>query len=150
VQLKGWLPQKWDKETDVVVIGYGGAGAVTAITAFDAGTRVLVLEKTPSLASLGITHGDTPATQISGGGGNTHISSGDAASPINLGCYWVEGSHIRVYVFPDKVEIQGAIPRQVLETSTQDQLADASIISSARGQGDRVNANTIKVASIPG
>jgi len=27
------LPEKWDKETDVVVIGFGGAGASAAIAA---------------------------------------------------------------------------------------------------------------------
>jgi site-specific DNA recombinase len=43
--------------------------------------------------------------------------------------------NIRVYVLPDKVEIQGAIPGQVLDKPTQDQLAGASIISSARGSG---------------
>jgi hypothetical protein len=38
---------KWDKEADVVVVGYGGAGAVAAITAHDAGAKVLVVEKAP-------------------------------------------------------------------------------------------------------
>lgn len=38
---------KWDKEADVVVVGYGGAGAVAAITAHDAGAKVLILEKLP-------------------------------------------------------------------------------------------------------
>jgi succinate dehydrogenase/fumarate reductase flavoprotein subunit len=82
-KVKTWLPKKWDKETDVVVIGYGGAGAVTAITAFDAGSSVIVLEKSPSLASLGITGGQSPAIQISGGGGNTHIAMGITVSPTN-------------------------------------------------------------------
>jgi len=41
------LIDHWDKEADVVVVGYGGAGAVTAITAHDAGAKVLVLEKAP-------------------------------------------------------------------------------------------------------
>jgi succinate dehydrogenase/fumarate reductase flavoprotein subunit len=36
---------KWDEEADVVVIGCGGAGAVSAITAFDAGAKVLIVEK---------------------------------------------------------------------------------------------------------
>lgn len=39
------MPEKWDKEADVVVVGYGGAGAATAITAADAGAQVLILEK---------------------------------------------------------------------------------------------------------
>ncbi len=39
---------KWDKEVDVVIVGYGGAGAVSAITAHDAGAKVLILEKLPA------------------------------------------------------------------------------------------------------
>lgn len=35
----------WHKESEVVVAGYGGAGAVASITAHDAGRDVLVLEK---------------------------------------------------------------------------------------------------------
>ena len=42
-----WLPEKWDYETDVVVIGYGGAGASAAIVAKDEGADVLILEKVP-------------------------------------------------------------------------------------------------------
>jgi succinate dehydrogenase/fumarate reductase flavoprotein subunit len=75
--------EKWDYEADVVVVGYGGAGVVAAITAHDAGAKVIVLEKSPSLASLGITNGQVAAQQISGGGGNTHISMGQFCSPIN-------------------------------------------------------------------
>jgi succinate dehydrogenase/fumarate reductase flavoprotein subunit/uncharacterized protein with FMN-binding domain len=37
----------WDAEYDVVVIGFGGAGATAAISAADAGARVLLLEKAP-------------------------------------------------------------------------------------------------------
>lgn len=37
----------WDGQYDVVVIGFGGAGAVSAKTAADAGAKVLVLEKAP-------------------------------------------------------------------------------------------------------
>jgi succinate dehydrogenase/fumarate reductase flavoprotein subunit len=42
-----WLPEKWDKEADVVVVGFGGAGAAAAITAHELGARVLMLEKAP-------------------------------------------------------------------------------------------------------
>ncbi len=38
---------RWDKEADVVVVGYGAAGAAAAITAHDAGARVLIIEKAP-------------------------------------------------------------------------------------------------------
>ncbi|MDY7080376.1 MAG: FAD-binding protein [Chloroflexota bacterium] len=41
------IPEKWDKEVDVVVVGTGHAGLATAIAAHDAGAEVLVLEKMP-------------------------------------------------------------------------------------------------------
>jgi len=66
-----WLPASWDDTADVVVVGYGGSGAVTAITAFDAGAKVLILEKTPSYASMGVAN-----PPISGGGGNTCMNAG--------------------------------------------------------------------------
>lgn len=37
----------WDGEYDVVVIGFGGAGAVASSTAADEGARVLLVEKAP-------------------------------------------------------------------------------------------------------
>ncbi|MCG5031525.1 FAD-binding protein [Mesosutterella sp. OilRF-GAM-744-9] len=36
---------KWDRETDALVIGFGGAGACAAIAAHDSGARVLIVEK---------------------------------------------------------------------------------------------------------
>ena len=39
------LPEKWDDEADVVVVGYGAAGAAAAAEAHDAGADVLLLEK---------------------------------------------------------------------------------------------------------
>jgi succinate dehydrogenase/fumarate reductase flavoprotein subunit len=57
----------WDREADVVVVGYGGAGIVAAITAHDAGAKVLVLEKAPFR-----------------GGGNTGICMGVCAAPTNV------------------------------------------------------------------
>ncbi|MBC7121541.1 MAG: FAD-binding protein, partial [Candidatus Methanosuratus sp.] len=47
VEAQPWLPEKWDKEADVVVVGYGLAGASAAIHAHDAGAKVLILEKMP-------------------------------------------------------------------------------------------------------
>lgn len=39
------VPKKWDREADVVIIGYGGAGAAAAIAAGEAGASVIILEK---------------------------------------------------------------------------------------------------------
>lgn len=46
------------RETDVAVVGYGGAGATAAITAADLGAKVLIVEKAAA------------------GGGNTRLSAG--------------------------------------------------------------------------
>lgn len=40
-------PRRWDLEADVVVLGFGGAGACAAIEAHDAGAKVIVVEKQP-------------------------------------------------------------------------------------------------------
>jgi glycine/D-amino acid oxidase-like deaminating enzyme len=42
-----WLPATWDRQADVVVIGLGAAGAATAITVYDAGAKVILLDKAP-------------------------------------------------------------------------------------------------------
>jgi succinate dehydrogenase/fumarate reductase flavoprotein subunit len=42
-----WMPPRWDKEADVIVVGFGGAGAAASITAHDLGDKVLMLEKAP-------------------------------------------------------------------------------------------------------
>lgn len=49
-----------DAEVDLVVVGFGGAGAAAAITAHDLGASVVVLEKQPAGAH-------TPSTRMSGG-----------------------------------------------------------------------------------
>lgn len=54
----------WDDETDVVVVGYGGAGASAAIAAHDAGAKVLIVEKNH-------------------GGGNTKLATRTFISPGN-------------------------------------------------------------------
>jgi urocanate reductase len=51
-------PKKWDKETEVLVIGTGYAGLAAAIEAFDGGSKVTVIEKSPVI------------------GGNSAIASG--------------------------------------------------------------------------
>ena len=57
---------RWDEQADVIVVGYGGAGAVAAITAHDAGVRVLLLEKQAADTPTKTQH--TPNSRMSGGG----------------------------------------------------------------------------------
>jgi succinate dehydrogenase/fumarate reductase flavoprotein subunit len=49
--------RRWDQEADVVVVGYGFAGAVSAIAAHDAGAKVLLLEKLPHPGGISILSG---------------------------------------------------------------------------------------------
>ena len=56
----------WDYEADVVIVGFGGAGASAAITAEAEGASVLVLEKNPE------------------GGGNTRYSGGSIRTYLDL------------------------------------------------------------------
>ncbi|MFC2005902.1 FAD-dependent oxidoreductase [Chloroflexota bacterium] len=62
----GTIPGKWDLETDVVVVGYGAAGATAAITAHDNGASVLLVEKMPA------------------GGGNSRVSGGNILIPESM------------------------------------------------------------------
>ena len=57
------IPEKWDIETEVVIVGWGSAGSATAITAKDAGSDVLILE---SMAE---------------GGGSSRVSGGNMILP---------------------------------------------------------------------
>ncbi|MCJ7496112.1 MAG: FAD-dependent oxidoreductase [Deltaproteobacteria bacterium] len=57
------VPEKWDLEYDVVVVGWGSAGTAAAVTAHDQGAKVLILEK------------------MAEGGGNTSICGGNIIIP---------------------------------------------------------------------
>jgi succinate dehydrogenase/fumarate reductase flavoprotein subunit len=63
-----WLPRKWDREADVVVVGSGYAGCNAAIAGHDAGSKVLILEKAPEQFA----------------GGNSSVSGGGMSIPSNL------------------------------------------------------------------
>lgn len=60
-----FIPKKWDLETDVVVLGTGGAALTAAVTAADEGSSVIALEKTHQI------------------GGTTAYSGGVAWIPVN-------------------------------------------------------------------
>jgi succinate dehydrogenase/fumarate reductase flavoprotein subunit len=58
------LPDHWDFEADVVIVGYGGAGAIAAITAADLGSSVFLIEKYPNDTETEIRH--TPSSRAAG------------------------------------------------------------------------------------
>ena len=62
------IPKKWDYTADVVIVGYGGAGATAAITAFDRGAKVIIVEKAPEGME----------------GGNTAVNAGIFRSPTDV------------------------------------------------------------------
>jgi succinate dehydrogenase/fumarate reductase flavoprotein subunit len=41
------VPETWDVEADVVVVGFGAAGMAAAVTAHELGAKVVILEKAP-------------------------------------------------------------------------------------------------------
>jgi flavocytochrome c len=47
VKIEG-ITQKWDAQTDVLIVGAGGAGLFAAMSAHDAGSKVILLEKEPT------------------------------------------------------------------------------------------------------
>jgi succinate dehydrogenase/fumarate reductase flavoprotein subunit len=63
--VKPWIPTKWDKETDIVVVGFGGSGACAALAANDKGAKVLLIEKAPEKYA----------------GGNTNVAGGGCRIP---------------------------------------------------------------------
>lgn len=85
---------KWDKETDVVIVGFGGAGASAAINASEAGANVIILEKAPEGQE----------------GGNTSVSGGGSvlADPDNLDTAFKFIRYQTPDLIPDE-EIQGFI-----------------------------------------
>ncbi len=66
-------PKKWDEVADVIVLGFGGAGACAAIEAHDSKAKVLILEKQPEA-----THFSN--TRMSGGIFHSPDPTGDKAA----------------------------------------------------------------------
>ena len=56
---------RWDMEAEVVIVGYGGAGAAAAIEAHDAGAKVLILEKQQTDTDSFVHH--TPSSRMCAG-----------------------------------------------------------------------------------
>jgi succinate dehydrogenase/fumarate reductase flavoprotein subunit len=74
------VPATWDDEADVVVIGYGYAGAVAALEAQEAGASVLLLEKMPDPGGISITSGGNVRTVADADAGFRHLQATNAGT----------------------------------------------------------------------
>jgi len=72
-------PEQWDRQSDVVVIGFGAAGAAAAITAQEAGATVLLVEKAPPSEAGG-------NTKVAGQGYLNASSTDEAIEYFNALC----------------------------------------------------------------
>jgi succinate dehydrogenase/fumarate reductase flavoprotein subunit len=89
---KALMQYDWDQEADVVVVGLGAAGVATAITAFEAGATVVVLEKAPEGQEGG-------NTRVAGQGYLNTSSADQAAAYLTALCgpYTVPEVMVRVW-----------------------------------------------------
>lgn len=86
MQIRAWLPEKWDEETDVLVAGLGLSGVAAAIEAHDAKAAVFVLEKMPKMAGASwITAGI-----IQGAGTSVQRRAGIMDSSDEMYEHWIE------------------------------------------------------------
>jgi succinate dehydrogenase/fumarate reductase flavoprotein subunit len=86
------VPQNWDVEADVVVVGFGAAGVAAAVTAHDLGAKVVILEKAPEGQEGG-------NTRVAGQGYLNTSSAELAAAYLNALCgpYTVPEAMVQVW-----------------------------------------------------
>ena len=91
-------PVKWDRETDVVVIGAGATGLPAAIVAREAGARVIVVEANFDIGGHAITSGGNIPL---GGGTSAQKKAGIKDSPDLLFQDLTDWSIVQSNGFPD-------------------------------------------------
>lgn len=86
------VPEQWDVEADVVVVGFGAAGVAAAVTAHELGAKVVILEKAPEGE-----HGGN--TKVAGQGYLNTSDATEAAAYLTALCglYTVPETMIRVW-----------------------------------------------------
>lgn len=86
------VPDKWDIEADVVVVGFGAAGMAASVTAHEFGAKVVILEKAPEGEEGG-------NTRVAGQGYLNTASPEDAAAYLTALCgpYTVAPRMVRVW-----------------------------------------------------
>jgi 3-oxosteroid 1-dehydrogenase len=108
----------WNHEADVVIVGYGGAGAITAITAHDLGAKVIILEKHHPDTDKMVNH--TPSSRMCGG---NFLCATDAKKAADY-LYWTSW---------------GATPRDCCEVMGKYMITNESYIRSLGGNGTRTS-----------
>ena len=87
---------RWSRAADIVVVGFGAAGAVSAITAHDLGAEILILEKQPA-------HNHISTSHMSGGvficptdvpGAITYM---EHLAKVDEGLYWTNRDIIQAW-----------------------------------------------------
>jgi succinate dehydrogenase/fumarate reductase flavoprotein subunit len=73
------VPQHWDTEADVVVVGLGAAGVAASVTAHDLGAKTVILEKAPEGQEGG-------NTRVAGQGYLNTSDAGEAAAYLTALC----------------------------------------------------------------
>jgi succinate dehydrogenase/fumarate reductase flavoprotein subunit len=91
-------PARWDKETDVVVIGAGATGLPAAIVAQEAGSKVILVEAEPDIGGHAITSGGNVPL---GGGTSAQKKAGMEDSPDLLFRDLTDWSVVQPNGFPD-------------------------------------------------
>ncbi|HKM71390.1 MAG TPA: FAD-binding protein, partial [Stellaceae bacterium] len=86
------MPQKWDVEADVIVVGFGAAGVAASVTAHDLGAEVVILEKAPEGQEGG-------NTRVAGQGYLNTSSAEDGAAYLTALCgpYTVPEAMVQVW-----------------------------------------------------
>src|SRR5258708_14184165 len=86
------VPDEWDVDADVVVVGFGAAGMAASVTAHDLGAKVVILEKAPEGQEGG-------NTRVAGQGYLNTSSAEQAAAYLTALCgpYTVPETMIKVW-----------------------------------------------------
>src|SRR5260370_17101137 len=86
------VPQQWDVDADVVVVGFGAAGMAASVTAHDLGAKVVILEKAPEGQEGG-------NTRVAGQGYLNTSSAEQAAAYLTALCgpYTVPETMVKVW-----------------------------------------------------
>ena len=86
------VPEQWDAEADVVVVGFGAAGVAASVTAHDLGAKTIILEKAPEGQEGG-------NTRVAGQGYLNTSDAAEAAAYLTALCgpYTIPEKMIRVW-----------------------------------------------------